>query len=79
MHPETIIALVLVLLAFAGHMLLPRPAAQVVAGSAEPESVRHMRERVEALAAQLRAGEISFHDWQAQMAAFRSETAAQNG
>jgi hypothetical protein len=75
-HPETILALVLVLLTFAAHMLLPTTAERVVSPTAEPESVRHMRERVEALAAQLRAGEITFHDWQAQMAAFRSDAAA---
>ena len=77
MHPESVLALVLILLTFAAHMLLPTAAERAVNVSAEPEAVRHMRERVEALAAQLRAGEITFHDWQAQMAAFRSDAYGQ--
>jgi hypothetical protein len=34
-----------------------------------------MRERVEALASQVRRGELSFHEWQQHMAAFRSDDA----
>jgi uncharacterized protein (DUF58 family) len=76
-HLESIFALVLILLTFAAHMLLPSAAERAVTATAEPETVRQMRERVEALAAQLRAGEITFHDWQAQMAAFRSDAYGQ--
>lgn len=70
MHVQTFVAVILVLVTFAGQMLLPRTPARTVA---EPESVRAMRERVESLAAAVRTGEISVTEWQAEMAAFRQQ------
>ena len=70
MHVQTFVAVILVLVTFAGQMLLPRTPSRAVA---EPESVRAMRERVESLAAAVRAGEISVTEWEAEMAAFRQQ------
>lgn len=69
MHVETLLAVAVILLTFAAHMLLtPQRSAAV---PPESEAARAMRERVESLAAAVRRGEISVQEWHQQMAAFR--------
>jgi hypothetical protein len=73
-HAQTFLAFILVLFAIGAQFAVRRSTA-ATPQAVEPETVRHMRERVESLAAQLRNGEITRQDWQAQMGAFRADRA----
>jgi len=74
-HASTLLAVILVFFAVAAQLVVRR-TQPATPQAVEPEAVRHMRERVESLAAQLRSGEITRQDWQAQMGAFRADRAA---